>query len=283
MDYNDKQEAQFYNFGDNNCDLDGDGLNGSVGLTPANPAEGEPGCGIGFDAVIDPFAIPDLNDTQFSDNIQYAIVPAEEVEIYGIELEAGLQVGDSGYLKGFATYTHAEYKEFTYSHVLGCDPSRYPVAPNWCDPHDVSGNQPRSTPEWTANLTYSHTFDLGEMGNIVPTINAYYRSEYFLTPENVSEGDVSAADVGLTGNDFDDGTPGVNNNERDLFADVQEASLKVNLNITWYLPNGLELEAFANNLTDEEVRSHIRIDTANTPLFAHEDPREYGARLRYKF
>ena len=78
-DFEDKQEAQFFNFGDIDCDLNGNGINdGAQGGTGLLPAEGEVGCGLGFDpSPINPLATPDLLDTEFPDVVQYAIVPAD--------------------------------------------------------------------------------------------------------------------------------------------------------------------------------------------------------------
>lgn len=281
LDYEDKQEAQFFNFGDNACDLDGNGLNGGeISGDGSNPAEELPGCGIGFDPTTNPLATPDLNDNEFADNIQFAVVPAASVEIYGLELEASTPVGANGFLSGFLTWTHARYREFNYSHVLGCP---NPALQDRCDVHDVAGNVPRSTPTWTANVTYTHYIDVGQFGKIIPTVNAYYRSKYFLTPENIDEGEISAADIGFAGTTFLDGSPGINDNETSLFADNQDASIKVNFNVTWEFSENLALDVFGTNIFDANVRSHIRIDTANTPLFVFEDPAEFGVRLRASF
>ena len=280
-DFEDKQEAQFFNFGDRFCDLNGNGVfdGGGAGGTGLLAAEGEAGCGLGFDPEpINPLQTPDLDDTFFSDVIQYAIVPAD-LTVWGLELEASSRIFDNGLLSGFVTYTNAEYDRFEYSHVLGCP------NPNLahCDPRDIAGNRPRSTPEVTFNGTYSHTFAVDGVGEIVPSFNLYYRSDFFLTPENIREGQISAADAGLQGTTFFDGTI-ANDNEQSLFADEQEGSVILNFNVRWALPNEhLSLEVFGSNLTDKRVRSSVRIDTDATPLFAFEDPREFGVRLTGAF
>ena len=199
--------------------------------------------------------------------------------VWGVELEASARVFKDGFLSGFVTYTNAEYDEFIYSHVLGCPNG----ALEFCDPRDIAGNTPRVTPEVTVNATYSHTFHLGNRGTVVPSFNASYRSEYFLTPENVREGDVSAAAIGIDGTTFADGTI-ANSDESALFADVQEGNVKLNFNVRWTSPSEqFAVEVFGSNITNERVRSAVRVDTAETPLFAFEDPREYGVRLIGQF
>ena len=282
MDYQDKQEAQFLNFGDTNCDLDGDGLNGTNDNdgdgNPDNPAEG-PGCDttpFSFDTI----AQNDLNDVEFPDQVQFAVVNAEGLDIYGIELEATANVFKNGNVSTFLTYTDAEYKDFDYSHVLGCPNQNL----SHCDVHNVSGNRPRSTPEYTFNLTYTHTFDFGSAGRLMPTINTYYRSEYYLTPENIDSIDPSLIQQGqlvdAQGNVLGAGRT----NESELYSDKQDASWKVNLNITYATLNDqLFIDLFGNNIFDEDVISHVRIDTAQTPLYSYEDPAIWGMRLRYNF
>lgn len=271
MDYKNKQEAQFYNFGDLQCDLNGNGV-------MDGGAEAELGCGIGFDASTDPLLTPDLDDSEFADNIQFAIVPAKKVEVYGVEVEAAAMIGDNGYLSGFATYTRSKYKDFEYSHVLGCPNG----ALNWCDTHNVAGNTTRNTPELTMSATYTHTFDLGSNVILQPTLNMQYRSKYYLSPENVKPGQVSAPEIGVDTNTFYDGTF-ANNNESALYSDEQGSTLKLNFNIALQINEMYTLEIFGTNITNQKVRSHMRMDTANTPLFAYEDPREYGARIKAKF
>ncbi len=293
MDYKDKQEAQFLNFGDTGCDLNGNGINDSLDRNGATlPEEGFAGCGadepFSFDTIVD------LVDTEFPDQVEYSVTNAAGVDIFGLELEAASKVGNNGYLNGFVTYTKAEYEDFSYSHVLGCP------NPNLehCSIHNVSGNTPRSTPEFTFNLTYSHTFDLGKFGQIVPSINSYYRSKYFLTPENI-EGGIDPTLI-QQGNIFDNvlddnGNPtnldadgnelGQGNvNESELYSDVQDDSIIVNFNVTYTSPGGsFNAQLFGNNIFDEVVRTNARIDTAQTIGFVYEDPAQFGVRLKYNF
>ncbi len=275
MDYSDKQEAQLFNFGDINCDFNGDGLNNDGPLVNGMPSPSAPGCDDISNFVIG--QTPDLNDAIFPDQVEFAVVNADELEIFGLELEVGAQLGENGYLSGFFTYTDAEYKDFLFANTLGCP---NPNLTN-CLPHNVEGNQPRSSPKFTLNLTYSHTFNLANGSSIVPSVNAYYRGEYFLTPDNVTGVDPTLI---VQTPQTADGLPAVNNAEGELFSDRQQPSTKLNFNVTWTSPSAkYAVDVFGTNITDEEVISNFRIDTAQTPLLTYEEPARYGARFRYNF
>jgi iron complex outermembrane receptor protein len=272
MDYKDKQEAQFYNFGDRDCDLNGNGIldGGPTG------EEAELGCGTIAGEDFDINNPIDLDDSQFSDQIEYAVVTAPKVEVYGIEFEGSMPVGDNGLLSGFLTWTHAEYKEFIYSHVVGCPNDNL----DWCSPHDVSGNVPRSTPKTTLSLNYTHFFTTDGGYSFTPMIGMQYRSSYYLTPENVSGIDPSLIVQGS----FTDGSGQGNVNESNLYSDKQDGSVSAYFNLTMVTPSGhWEADVYGTNIFDEDVISHIRIDTANTPLLVLEDPAQFGMRIRYRF
>ena len=272
MDYKDKQEAQFYNFGDRDCDLNSNGIldGGPTG------AEAALGCGTIAGEQFDLLNPIDVNDTQFSDQIEYAVVNAPKVQAYGLELEGSAAIGKNGLLAGFFTYTHARYKEFVYSHVVGCPNDNLP----WCAPHDVAGNTPRSTPDFTLSLNYTHYFTLANGFTIVPTVGAQYRGKYYLTPENVDGIDPSL----ITQASFLDGSGQGNTNESRLYSDRQDASVTAYFNVTFSSPASTwEMDIFGSNIFDEKVISHIRIDTANTPLVVTEEPAQFGLRMRYRF
>lgn|GEM_PF-2367871 len=272
MDYKDKQEAQFYNFGDRDCDLNGNGI---LDGGPTGP-EAALGCGTAAGEVFDLLDPVNLDDSQFSNQIEYAVVNAPKVEAYGFELEGSAAMGDNGLLSGFFTYTHARYKEFVYSHVVGCPNDNL----SWCAPHDVAGNTPRSTPDVTLTLNYTHYFTLANGFRITPLIGAQYRSEYYLTPENVDRIDPSLISQGS----FLDGSGQGNVNESRLYSDRQDGSVKVYFNISFGTPQGdWQVDLYGTNIFNEDVISHMRIDTANTPLVVMEEPKQFGMRLRYKF
>lgn len=278
-DFSNKQEALFLNFGDIGCDLNGNGLNDALPRNGAtNIQENAFGCGAD-----EPFSfdtITDLNDTEFPDQIDFSVTNAD-LEVYGFELEASATIGKNGFLSGFLTWTDAKYTSFNYSHVLGCPNP----ALEFCNLRNIAGNEPRSTPEFTLNLTYTHTFNFANGAKLAPTVNLYYRSSYFLTPENIRAGvDPSVLDqqplLDAAGNALGPGNP----SETELFVDRQKSSVKFNVNITYTSPKGnYDIQLFGANIFDEEVRSHARIDTAQTPGFVYEDPAQFGASLRYRF
>lgn len=272
MDYKDKQEAQVYNFGDLDCDLNGNGIlvGGPTG------AEAALGCGTIAGESFNLLHAVDVNDSQFSDQIEYAVVNAPKVHSFGLELEGSAAMGRSGLLSGFFTYTPARYKEFVYSHVVGCPNANL----TWCAPHDVAGNTPRSTPDFTLSLNCTHYFTSTNGFHITPTIGFQYRSKYYLTPENVDGIDPSL----ITQGSFLDGSGQGNVNDSRLYSDRQDGSIKAYFNVTLGSPSeAWEMDLFGSNIFDKKVISHIRIDTANTSLVVMEDPAQFGMRLGYKF
>ena len=144
----------------------------------------------------------------------------------------------------------------------------------------MAGNTPRSTPDFTLSLNYTHYFTLANGLSIVPTVGAQYRGKYYLTPENVDGIDPSL----ITQANFLDGSGQGNTNESRLYSDRQDASVMAYFNVTFSSPASTwEMDLFGTNIFDEKVISHIRIDTANTPLVVTEEPAQFGLRLRYKF
>ena len=269
LDFKNKQEAQFYNFGDRDCDLNNDGV---LDTSPGS-AETALGCGTAAGETFNILNPIDLDDTQFSDQVEYAVVNADGLDIYGFEFEGSMGIGTNGYLSTFLTYTKAEYGDFFYSHVIGCPNNNLP----WCAPHNVKGNQPRNTPAWTFNLSYTHYFTFSNGSVFKPSVNMYYRDKYYLTPENVDGIDPSLVNQTAL---FRDGVPAVNNNESEIYSDKQDSSVKVNVNLAWTSPEEkYTVELFGTNIFDEKVASHARIDTGNTPLFVYEDPAYFGLRV----
>ncbi len=267
MDYDDKQESLVKDFGDVGCDFDFDGVYDDLTLgcgdlsTAAGQAllAGAIARGYGTaDGFIDNPAPSSSNFNEFT------TINIEGVEVRGIEVEFDWAVSDNGQLQGFFSWIDAEFGEFPLDSSIGCDIRVCVRNVN------QAGNEPKSTPRFTLNLTYSHRFHLASGSGLVSSVNAYYRSQYHLTNENLSG--APAASFGLS------------SGESNLFSDEQEASTVVNVNLAFISTDEqYSVELFATNLFNEEVRSHERTDSGNVPLFVYEPPREYGVRLRTYF
>ena len=256
-DFEGKQESSIILLGDRNCD--DPNLPGQQILVDAN---GNP---------ITPCAAPgspvvDLNDAIFPDQVEFTTINIEGLEVKGVEFEYDWAITPNDHFSGFFSWVDAEFKEFLAADVIQCG-LRFGGP---CPIENLEGNVPKNTPEFSLNATYYHIFRLRSGATLVPLVNAFYRSEYHLTEFNV-EG-VTAAALGRPGN------------ETDLFSDVQEESVKVNVNLRYTLPNGkVEFELFGSNIFDEDIKAFERTDTGNQPIYLLEDPREFGIRTRLRF
>ena len=55
---------------------------------------------------------------------------------------------------------------------------------------DLSGNRPEDSPEWKVSLLTSYTFDLGDLGQITPTLEFTWTDDFFRRPFNNSTVDL---------------------------------------------------------------------------------------------
>ena len=112
-------------------------------------------------------------------SIDFAVLNAGKLEIYGAELElaanpiAGLSLNaDVGYL-------HAEYGEFVEQRAATPPATGFTAL-------DRSWQTPAFSPEWTARLAGSYEFDLGPTGFLTFGAQARYRSEMALAVDNAN-------------------------------------------------------------------------------------------------
>ncbi|QTD49725.1 TonB-dependent receptor plug domain-containing protein [Sulfidibacter corallicola] len=252
MDFKNKQEASILGFGDRFCDLNGDG-------DADDPGEQDAGCGAGGSFV-------DLDDNVFADQNEFLVLNVDGLDVQGIEFEYSLMPDPSNVLSGYFTWVDAEFREYLGSSAVDCNTRFGDGQP--CPIENWEGNTPKNTPEFTLNATYSHIFSMRSGATLTPTINAYYRSEYHLTNENL-EG-VSAATLGLS------------SNESDLYSDLQDGATKLNFFLK-YGTKRYDIEFFCTNVLDEDVISHERTDTGGIPTYVYESPREFGFRFRSLF
>ncbi len=219
---------------------------------------------------------------------EFTTINVEGVDVTGLEVEFDWSISDNDRLSGFLSVIDAELGEYPLDSVQGCDVR----TTNPCVRGvNISGNEPKSSPDLVLNLTYSHTFNLDSGATIVPTINAYYRSEHHLTNENLDG--VSAASqitpvtaaASATAQAGGSTLPSLaTSGESNLFSDVQDASTKFNLNVRYTSASEkYDVELFATNVTNEEVISHIRTDAGQVPLTVYEAPREFGVRFRARW
>ncbi|NOU50573.1 TonB-dependent receptor [Pseudoalteromonas sp. JBTF-M23] len=169
--------------------------------------------------------------------------------IKGIELEFDWKPYPDGRVTGYVTWTDAKITEdwiskwdydpeylFDISYEESKDPTNTLLTTN------LKGNNLAMTPELTANLSYTHTFNLGEYGYVHSLMNVSWKDKSYSTIWNV--------DKHLDDMEFavsDDATRYMDDT-RDAFA-VFDASLKYEpQNKKWFA------EIFVNNATDEIVQ-----------------------------
>lgn len=116
---------------------------------------------------------------------------------------------------------------------------------------DLTGNRVPHVPEFTARLGVDYTFDLGEgQGTLTPRLGVSYQSEVW----------------------FDEGnTVG------------QSAYTLVDAGLAWKMENGIELDLYVNNLTDEKYAQYGFAAGPGTNAYTLGRGREVGLTLRQSF
>lgn len=115
--------------------------------------------------------------------IDFAVLNAGGLEIYGAELEFIAYLTPQLRLDSQIGYLHAEYSEFFEIRNLA-----NPTPPPATIPTvvDRSWQTPAFSPEWTARFGGSYEFELGDEGSLTLGASARYRSEMALTVDNAN-------------------------------------------------------------------------------------------------
>src|SRR5574337_2105596 len=92
--------------------------------------------------------------------------------MYGAEFQGSMLVGESSSLQAQVGYLHAKYDEFN-------DP-RVQLDPSLAGLHAHVA----FTPNWTARVAATHTFNLGDGGAITVGGDVSYRSTMWLSVDN---------------------------------------------------------------------------------------------------
>ncbi len=170
-----------------------------------------------------------VSDTQPVPAIDFAVLNAGGLEIYGAELELSANPVENLTLDAQIGYLHAEYTEFIEVRNLANPappPATIPTA------IDRSFQEPAFSPEWTARFGAAYEFDLGGAGALTLAGSARYRSSMALAVDNSNI---------FTGVEF----PGMHQDEYWLY----DASL------TWEATDVLSVALIGRNLSDEVYRT----------------------------
>lgn len=245
---------------------------GSIGnVERLSPVEDETGA-----PILDEDGNPVL-DYQNQPVIAYYTQNVPGSTIKGIELEFDWKPYPSGRVTGYVTWTQAEVTEdwftkwdydpeylFDISYEESIDPTNTTLSTN------LKGNNLAMTPEFSANISYTHSFNLGEYGYIHAWTNVSWKDESYSTIWNV--------DKHLDDMDFavPDEAIKYMDDTRDAFA-IFNASLKYEpQNQKWFA------EVFVNNATDEIVQ-YWNNTSKGFAKGSFGMPRYYGVRAGIHF
>jgi iron complex outermembrane receptor protein len=197
--------------------------------------------------------------------------------IKGIELEFDWKPYPSGRITGYATWTDARITDdwitkwdydpeylFDLSYEESIDPENTLLTTN------LKGNQLAMVPEYTASLSYTHSFDLGDYGYIHGWFNASWKDKSYNTiwnlDKHLDDMNFAVPDEALAY--VDDG--------RDSFTSVNASVKYEPKDQVWFA------ELFISNATNEIVQQWSNTGKG-FPKGSFGMPRYYGVRAGFNF
>jgi iron complex outermembrane receptor protein len=184
---------------------------------------------------------------------------AGKADIYGAELDMLWEPTHNARLAATVQYLHAEYEDFTYTQTTVTGPAQTacPVTPVPGQPAvvvDCTGRQVPLSPKWTANLSYLHSFWLGNHSRLDAQAGTRIESSYFVGEEYL---------------------PGQR----------QKGYSSSNASLTWTAPDERYFfGAFIDNIEDKAVKSSsFAQPVVGLPLVVLRPPRTYGVRAGFYF
>jgi iron complex outermembrane recepter protein len=185
---------------------------------------------------------------------QVRVQNAGTAKVDGVEMEAIITPSDRDSVEFGINYTNARYDSFAPSiavDIIG--PAGTPVGTTkQIITRNFKGLQLEHAPKWTASAGYTHSFPLGNGGNVAASVRTRLSSSY--TMQDLS-----------------------------ILAQFRQPSFtKTDLSLTYKAPdNRWYIQGFAQNLENS-----ITLAAAGTGLLAGvaiEEPRTYGVRAGFKF
>lgn len=170
----------------------------------------------------------------------------------GVELETSWLATDRLRLSFTGTYYHIRFDRFLSQNPI--NPALFGPDGSSLPPEDLSGNRPRNTPDWTAELTGTYEWPLTNGGSLALTGTISSRDKQYYT-------------------EFNDEITG------------QDGFTLYDANLLYTAPGGkLTLNFWGKNLADEMIVSGVYVtSTARTITGTYLPPRTYGATVGYKF
>jgi iron complex outermembrane receptor protein len=179
----------------------------------------------------------------------------------GIEVEMNWQPTDALAIMAGLSWNDAELKDFsrTVSNrvfraggdaEIGSGP---PGDANNSQVYYLDGLQARFSPDWTAAVDVTYTFDLDDLGSLVPGAYIYASDGYKTT--NIP-----------------------------YFFSFQDSYATVDLRLNWYQAQGpWSAQLFVTNATDETVQVGSDQFSEGRAIADFNKPRQYGVSIRYNF
>lgn len=183
------------------------------------------------------------------------VVPGGGLDSEGLEAEIIWQATDALRITSSLTYDKSEFSEFNiayrYSETNGN--SRITVLDDGSMSMDVSGLDSPFSPDISANLGISYDISLGSLGSVTPSVFVYYSDDYETWPAP-------------------------------YFWTHQDSYTTVDLSVIWYSPGSTySVQAYVNNLTDEEYITGSDTFSDSRAVVQFNDPRVWGIRAAYNF
>lgn len=197
---------------------------------------------------------------------------AGKATINGLEIEANWLLGDNGHLDGSIALLDATYDEFnTVDSSFGADGVAFnPSAnnPKFSNLLNFSGNTLVQAPKVAFSLSYRHDFALNSGAMITPRLRTTYSSEVWFDPANRG-----------------DRPEGFKTLPYAADLDRQDAYFKWDTSLQFKpAADNYSLEAFVDNLTDEEIKNDQgRWNGRATPNFMWAPGRTFGLRVKVDF
>jgi iron complex outermembrane receptor protein len=216
-----------------------------------------------------------------------------EQVMQGLELEFDYIPYQNGRLSGWATFMDTEivddYVTQWYYGMdaqfgrAGYDQSIANVPENGVN---LKGNEAPFAPDVAFTLRYEHTFDLGDFGVLIPSLNYHWQADDYLTIWNA---DKHVNDAGGYGTGFSpDGNyvdlPGYFADDVNTFGDQRDSWFMADILLTYKPANDANwyVQGYAYNITEEEIAWWRQVE-AGQPRGSYSAPAQYGMRFSYNW
>lgn len=175
----------------------------------------------------------------------FVISNAGKARVYGDELSIKWQISKHDELDVSANYLNAKFTSYTAPAIVGPGNQVVPAT-------SYAGFPLPNAPEFSGNVSYRHTFDLGSSGELAASAFSHLADGYWV-------------------------------NYAQAFGSHQSAYTSTTLDLTWTSDNRhLKVSAFVNNVENHNVIVFAGQTNGYTGL-SFAPPRTYGGSLAFKF